>query len=82
MNNGTSTGYFSLEREQDKASLYISIFVYLNLREDSQIDFSTHNVKWTLSPDPPAPLCIKSKDKNRFFKKFARTLGPNNPRKT
>ena len=26
------------------------------LREDSQIDFSTHNVKWTLSPDPPAPF--------------------------
>ena len=27
------------------------------IREDSQIDFSTHNIKWTLSPDPhPPPL--------------------------
>ena len=45
-----------------------------SLREDPQIDFSTHNVKWTLSPDPPPPLLsITSTDKN---------LGPHNPRKT
>ena len=51
----------------------------LGLRDDSQIDFSTHNVRWTLAPDPPG---ITSKDKNRFFKKLAQNLGPDNPRKT
>ena len=39
----------------------------LQFREDSQIDISTHNVKWMLSPDPPPPLSITSTDKNRYF---------------
>ena len=35
------------------------------LREDSQMDFSRHNVKWALSPDPSL-LSIMSTDKNPY----------------
>ena len=45
-----STGFISLW-----ANLIVSISILDEIREDSQIDFSMHNVNWTLSPDPHPP---------------------------
>ena len=61
-------GQYFLHEGRKLIAFHMSLQCLSMLREDSQIDFSTYIVKWTLSPDPH-PLSITSTDKNRFFKK-------------